>query len=345
MTDTDIEYGNRIGHELKDASAAFSPPAGLYPRVTERERQRSRRRASVRAGALGLAAVATVGGVAWIGQARSNETPAVNQPDQGPATLTTSANVDRIDAYPIINWPGDPIPNVGAGYGSHDDDQGWGGTIGSIQPNAAPTSLVAVHTFPVGYDTGLHDAKPGRIAGVDETTVTNGNTTLTWKVGDIPVVVTGDDIDLMYQLVDLVQPIETTPQRGGYEFSGPLPNGLTELETPYHRIAMRTPSLSTDDGTFSVSVDQGPVLSFLAGGGSTKLDAVTINGLNGYKSTTGYPTIALAVSTDETLYISAQNLTMEQLTDIAKHITITDEATWRAHYTCWLSPPTIPSSC
>ncbi|MEY2402149.1 MAG: hypothetical protein QOJ08_2260, partial [Ilumatobacteraceae bacterium] len=62
MTDTEIEYGIQIGHELKDASALFGPPAGLYPRVTERERQRNRRRASVRAGALGLAAVATVGG-------------------------------------------------------------------------------------------------------------------------------------------------------------------------------------------------------------------------------------------------------------------------------------------
>jgi len=28
MTDTDIEYGNQIGHELKDASAPFSPPPG-----------------------------------------------------------------------------------------------------------------------------------------------------------------------------------------------------------------------------------------------------------------------------------------------------------------------------
>ncbi|MEO6125976.1 MAG: hypothetical protein ABIR32_19925 [Ilumatobacteraceae bacterium] len=57
-----------------------------------------------------------------------------------------------------------------------------------------------------------------------------------------------------------------------------------------------------------------------------------LNGLTGYESTTGYPTIALALSTDETLYISAQNLTMEQLSTIAEHITITDEATWRAHY-------------
>ena len=95
---------------------------------------------------------------------------------------------------------------------------------------------------------------------------------------------------------------------------------------------MRTPSLATDDGTFGVIVEQGPLLNTLAGGGYTRLDPVSINGLAGYKSITGYPAIAVALSTDETLYISAQNLTMEQLTAIAEHITITNEATWRAHY-------------
>ncbi len=339
MTDTEIEYGNRIGHELKDASAPFGPPAGLYPRVAERERQRNRRRASVRAGALGFAAVTTVGGLAWAQQARTNETPAASLPVQVPPTLNPSANVDRIDAYPIINWPGDPVPNVGAGYGTHDDDQGWGGTIGLIRPDAAPSSIVAIHAFPVGWDTSFPDTgtqfwdgQPGRITGVYETKFGDGNATLAWKVGEVPMLVTGDDIDLMYQLVGLVQPIETTPERGGYQFDGVLPNGLTELEAPNHRIAMSTPSLSTDDGTFVVAVEQGAILNTLAGGGTTKLNRVTINGLNGYMSTTGYPTIAIALSADETLYIYAQNLTMEQLTDIAENITITDEATWRGHY-------------
>ena len=109
MTNTDIEYGNQIGHELKSASARFVPPAGLYPRIIERERQRNRRRAGARAGALGLAAVTTVAGVAWVQQARINDTAAANQPVPAPLTLTASANIDRIDAYPIIDWPGEPI--------------------------------------------------------------------------------------------------------------------------------------------------------------------------------------------------------------------------------------------
>jgi len=247
--------------------------------------------------------------------------------------LTASANADRIDAYPIINWPGDPIPNVNASYSFHDDDQGWVGTIGVIHPDAAPSSIISINAGYTGMNTSSFPfSNPGRVPGVYETTVTNGNTTLAWKVGDIPVVVSGDNIDLMYQLVDLVQPTETTSPRAGYQFRGPLPDGLTELETPYHRIAMRTPSLLTNDGSFGVAVEQGPLLNTLAGGGYTKLDTVTVNGLYGFKSATGYPTIGLALSTDETLYIYSQSLTMEQLTNLAENVTITDEASWRTSY-------------
>ncbi len=65
MNPTDIDFGNRIGNELKGTSSLYSPPSGMYPRVAERERQLNRRRATHRAGAAGLAAVATIGGVAW----------------------------------------------------------------------------------------------------------------------------------------------------------------------------------------------------------------------------------------------------------------------------------------
>ncbi len=70
-------------------------------------------------------------------------------------------------AYPIVNWPGDPLPNVGAGYGTHDDDQGWEGTIGVPHADDAPISVVAVHVFPVGWDTSFPDSRPGRVADVD----------------------------------------------------------------------------------------------------------------------------------------------------------------------------------
>lgn len=223
------------------------------------------------------------------------------------------------------------MPGVGAGYATNDVDQGWGGTVGVPHPGGAPTSIVAIHAFPVGWTT-FPAAKPGRIPGVLEENVTNGNTTLTWNAGEIPMVVSGDNVDLMYELVALIQPIAPTAERGGYTFAGPLPSGLVELEAPYHRIPMSTPMLSTDDGTFGVSVQDGPLLNTIAGGGFTHLEQVTISGRLGYRSTTGDPTIGVALSTDETLYISSTTLTIEQLMAIAENITITDEASWTSNY-------------
>lgn len=330
MNPTDIDFGNRIGNELKDTSSLHSPPASLYPRVAERERQRNRRRATHRAGAAGLAAVATIGGVAWVQSTRIATTPA-SKPDAPLVAPTPSANPNRIDAYPIINWPAEPVAGVGASYATNDVDQGWGGTVGVPHPGGAPTSIVAIHAFPAGWTT-FSEAKPGRIPGVLEENVTNGNTTLTWNAGDIPMVVTGDDVDLMYELIDLIQPIAPMAERGGYTFAGPLPGGLVELETPYHRVPMSTPMLDTSDGTFGVSVQDGPLLNTLAGGGFTHLTQLTISGRLGYGSTTGNPTIGIAISADETLYISSTTLTIEQLIAIAEDITITDEASWTSQY-------------
>ena len=94
MTDTEIEYGRRVGSELKRMSASFRPPGELLPRVVERERQHDRRRTSLRIGALGMAAVLTLGGLAWMRTARSEESTHAFQPsgdefpitDLGPAT-------------------------------------------------------------------------------------------------------------------------------------------------------------------------------------------------------------------------------------------------------------------
>ena len=330
MTDTDLDFGSQLGHELRGSSAQFGPPAGLRARVAERERQRQRQRAGARAGALGLAAVTTVGGVAWMQQHRTTGSPVAAQPSR--AALGPSPSADRIDAYPVIDWQGTPIAGVDAGYGFHDDDQGWQGAVGVPQPSGAPTSIVGIAVFPVGYDASFASSRPGRVAGVKETAVTDGNTTLSWTVAGHPVTVTGDDADMMYRLVDVVQPIEATPERGGYRLNGPLPAGLVELEAPYHRIAMRTPSLSTNDGTFGVAVHEGSLLTVLAGAGYTRLERIMINGRDGYRSTVGTPAIGLALSTDETLFVYGQDLTMAQLTDIARHVSITDEATWRALY-------------
>ncbi len=340
MNPTDTDFSKLLGRELKGASARHNPPSGLYPRVAARQRQLQQRRASSRAGAVGLAAVATVGGIAW---AQSTRNPATTtQPADGAAAaLTPSAHPDRIDFYPII----DSVPGVGASYGWSDTDQGWSGTVGFPQAGTAPTSIIGIYARPLGWTEAPFPSTEGRIPGMREEALGNGMTRLVWKSGDTPMCMVGDDLDLMYQLVDIVQPAEPTATRGGYTFTRALPDGLAELEAPYHRLPLSEPMVDTNDSpaTFSAMVVGGPLLNWLASAGVTQPEPITINGRPGYRSTTGDPTIALALSTDETLFIHSSTYTMDQLIAAATNITITDEATWKAHYAV-TDEPTWPTT-
>lgn len=328
MNPTDLDFGHEIGRELRAASALHNPPVGLYPKVAERQRQLERRRAGYRASAVGLAAVATIGGITWAQSTRSTTTD--GQPDAEALALVPSPNPDLIDAYPII----DSVPGVGASYGVTTTDGGWSGTVGVPQHDGAPASIIGIQAFPTGQDASMFPSRAGRVDGVSEEAVPNGLTRLVWKVGQHAMSLFGENVDLMYQLVDIIQPTAPTATRGGYTFTEALPGGLVELEPPYHLVPIANPMVDTNDtaGTFVATVLHGPLLNTLLIGGVTHFEPISINGRAGYRSTTGAPTIVLALSSDETLYVHSETFTIDKLTAAAKTITITDETTWKAHY-------------
>lgn len=273
--------------------------------------------------------VVGAGGLVWAQRTRDTPTATSNRPTPGLSVLAPSPTPDRIDAYPVINWPAEPIPGVHASHGSHDDDQGWVGTIGRRSPDGAPTTIVGVHVSATGQHP-FPDAAQGRIPGVLEQPFGDGTTSLTTTVDGFAVVVNGDDIDILYDVLSAVEPIVRDGQLDGYNFSSALPTGFAELEPAQRRVPMVTPYLSTNDGAaLSVTIDQDPALSFLAG---REVDPITINGRSGYRSNSGTPTIVIAISTDETLYISSTIIDIEQLTDIAQNITFVDESTWNDLY-------------
>lgn len=61
--------------------------------------------------------------------------------------------------------------------------------------------------------------------GIREST-SDGISSLYWEVGDTRFVTTGADIEVLYDVVDRLQAIEPTADRGGYEFVGGLPAGM-----------------------------------------------------------------------------------------------------------------------
>ena len=86
--------------------------------------------------------------------------------------------------------------------------------------------------FPTGF-TPFPDATQGRTPGILEN-LGDDITSLTTTISGFPIVVAGDDIDLLYDVVNLVEPTVVDDQLDGYTFSGSLPSGLVELEAPQH---------------------------------------------------------------------------------------------------------------
>lgn len=255
------------------------------------------------------------------------------------SSLEPSPSPDRIDAYPILEGPGDLAATVRGGYANRVGDQGWGGTVGREHGIGPPTSIVGVQVFPPGVRP-FPEAEPGPRADVTEMRFDDGITTLIRVADGVPIVVTGDDPDLLYEVVGLVRPNSSSPRRDGYRFAGPLPAGLSELEPPHHVVPMLVPTLTTDDGRLDVEVGDGPVLAALAGAGVTDLVAVSVNGRPGYRAATGRSIVALALSSDETLVMSSNEMSIGELMAVAARVSFTDQATWERRY--GVDPPAAP---
>jgi hypothetical protein len=328
MTHTDADLSDNLGRQLRAASSRFGPSTGLAQRVAQRQRQHQRRQTGFHAGLIGLAATVAIGGLVWVQHERETTTPRSNQPTTSSSALAPSPTPNRIDAYPVITWPAEPSPVIHATHIKLDEDLGWRGAIGIPRPGEAPTTIIAVEVFPAAYEPFLAGLK-GRIAGVFEETTWDGSTSLTTTANGFTVVVTGDDVDLLYEIVATVEPVVSDDQLDGYTFDSALPAGLVELEPPQHRMAMTFPAMSVGDGLFGVRIEQGAALSVLGG---RDVATITVNGRHGYRSISGPPTVAIAVSTDETLYLTSTIVDIEQLMEIAQRVTLVDESTWVALY-------------
>ncbi len=285
--------------------------------------------------AAGLVAVSA--GLVWAQTVRNEPASTSQQSSQtdgamtlpevgaGPWALPDSANRDRIDAFPIV----DDLPDSAFAGFSDRTDVSWIGAIGTLQPDGVPRPLVAVSTFPNGQEP-FPDAVPGRIDGVSEVVFDDDAATLTWSVDGTPLTMTGADLDTMYSLVEHIAPTAEGADRGGYVIVGELPAGLVELVSPYELVPMTFPTINSETGEFSVSVDNGPFLAVLGATGAAEWEPITINSLNGFISPGEQPLITLALSGDEVMYVSSGTKTRDELIEFAGTIRIGDESEFRS---------------
>ena len=275
------------------------------------------------------------------------ETPSTEAPVVDPTTsvptgpgLQPSATPGVIDAFPVLDPSDLPAADsdivIVGGWTQTVGDSGWMGLVGvaATGPDRAPTSLTRVQAMPVALPY-TPPSVPGRRDGIREGVPFDGRSSLFWEAGPIRFVLTGPDIELMYDLVDRVQAIEPNAGRGGYEFVGDLPPCIVELDPPRRQTAGWIPGIydSREAERLSLYVDdQSPLQTMIDTGGDVR--PVTVNGHPGYISSRNGSVVGLAfaIASDETVQISISPYSESELLAIAERIQFVDEATWRDHY-------------
>jgi len=330
----DDDFERSVRDRLHAAGALKAPSAHLEARTRQRERHHARQLSATRFGAVAVAGVVVVGGIVAI--QRTHTEPS--------ATLTASANADAGALFPILDLSGVPQPfrdKVGASYFQSVSDE-WAGVLGTTSSGEGEQNLVVITVFPIGTQVALDDEKPGRRTGVSEVAHLEGGHTLFWTVGDVPFSAFGSDLNTLYALIDVVEPIDGSGTRGGYQFTAPLPTGLEELVVPTHRKPHNGPSLSTDDGALDVAVYELSPLTLLVTGGNFSVETTRVNDMDVAVGRHGvWTAVAIAVSPSKTMLISSNTLDLQHLAQVAEHIKMVDESTWRQHYGLQDSPTQI----
>ena len=208
------------------------------------------------------------------------------------------------------------------------EDESWTGVVG-VQGQGEVHELISVTAWPAGSGDPIPEAEPTRRDDVRE--VDNGDsTTLVWEVDGQPFTMVGDNRNTMYELVDVVGSTNEPTNRAGYVFTGPLPEGLSELTTPATPVSGPRPVLSTGDGRLNIEVSgESPLVVFAASG------YTEITGDNGvYAADPPGPgaLVATRITESETLVVDTRTYDLPELLVISGHIRFVDEATWREIY-------------
>lgn len=321
---TDGDFERAVRDRLQAAASLKVPSAHLEARTRQRERHHARRTTATRVGTFALVGIAAVGGVVAIQRIQTE-----------PAATPTSTNVDSDAWFPILDLSAVPHPirdKVGATYYGGVSDV-WSGVLGAASTPDSASNLFVLTVFPVGTEVAFDDQVPGRRAGVSEVTDLQGGHTLLWMVGDVPFSAFGGDLNTLYDLIDIVAPTNSSGTRGGYEFTASLPGDLKELVVPTHQVPHNGPSLSTDDGALDVAIYQIPPLTLLVTGGNTSVELTKRNDMDvAIGRHDSWTSIAIAVSPRYTMLISSNTLNLQQILQVADHITMVDESTWQEHF-------------
>jgi hypothetical protein len=214
----------------------------------------------------------------------------------------------------------------------------FAGVVGIDHPEG-PTNLITIYVSdPASPEQRPTPAEPGRIAGVSETLYNNGSAAL-FTIADgrhVTLFNTPGDLDTMYAVIELIEPVVEDGTLAGYRFAGDLPAALSELEPPFSQgwDTGAFPQLSIDTG-ISISVNPAPALT-IAAARPGNLERATIGGRPGYVNADpdNGAVVEIAVELDDgtTLHVTTAGTTRDELMTLVEAIDLVDEQTWLRTY-------------
>jgi hypothetical protein len=324
--DTDERFGAELRDRLTRLSAAIDIPTTLESRVRRRERERRNRGIVIRGVAGALAIGSMVWGVAALQNRGADDVASAPPPVvmRGVWPLVDADVVDQLDVDEALG------STYIRSYPS------WAGALGVPDEYGDVSQVITIDVFDNGFIPPTlppfgENAVPRR-DDVLELGLT-GATGLYLQVNGHTVALIGNDVDLMYSIIDLIQP----DFERGYTIDGPLPGGLKEIDAPVRADDSDGPSVvfnTNDEGSIAnLDVTESGALAAVGRSGPLLANAVTVGGRSGYVSAVGRQvTVALALDDTHAITISSDRLSTEALIALLEAITYTDRGEFEAYY-------------
>lgn len=244
-----------------------------------------------------------------------------------------------VDLFPLIDDALVPNDGRGATYAQYlyfPEYSGpiWTGVIGAPNTNVYENLITVMVS--AGADAEPLSTVPGRTPDVGEYDYDSGIGLVRTTSDDAVVTVQGREIDQLYAVLEHIEPTITDGELSGYDLSGDLPIGLSEIERPDKRAFEdgSFPVLTVHGGVLDIRIITGPALTHVSGwiGPIERLSVNERPALFHARTQGDYAILAIELGDGNTLAIAGDGFSRQELIDLANNIGFVDEQAWNSRY-------------
>ena len=252
-----------------------------------------------------------------------------------------------VAVFPVIDEA--LVPNDGRGATYADflyfpEDRGpiWVGVLG--EPDTDVYDDVITVQVSAAADAEPGQMTAGRSPEVGESDYGSGFRLVKSATDGTAVSVIGRSIDQLYAVLDHIAPTVSAGQLSGYQLSGELPDGLSELVSPQKQAFEQGsfPWLNLHGGVLNIRIAAGPALPQVSGviGPLEQLTVIGRPALFFASINNDYAQLAIDLSDGNSMVLSGDAFSREELVGFAENVEFVDEQNWKDRYGA--APAVIP---